>query len=384
MAHKLNPAAAIIILLLLLPAPQPALGQPAPTPAAAHSDHTSWQWRQPPFIIVWGFDGYPYVKPFSALLAWGGPNDSILYSQTMDQDVSPYPAGLNRSYDQGLSWEHLPFDFDGNVMASLVVHPITPTIILAGGEGLYYPGGLYRSSDGGETWQNLLPATEIGDIEVDPTNANRIYATTSVGIYRSYDYGETWSWISSQWLEDIEVHPTQPNVLFGARFYTTNSYEGVYRSDDWGETWTQVAFLGGKKRILIDPTQPDRIFAYRGGLDSYGSIYRSKDSGQTWEDVSAGLPYVVTDPSVASAAIDPRDGALWVGLTYSGIYVSSNYGDTWAEANNGIPFFGGGVFGPSCDFIAISSDRDFAVNCSGRLYVKPSVKTLFLPLITRR
>ncbi len=64
-------------------------------------------------------------------------------------------------------------------------------------------GGIYKSTDAGLTWSRLdghLP-TVTWDVEVDPSNANRVYATSffdgkvapSSGINISTDAGATWT-----------------------------------------------------------------------------------------------------------------------------------------------------------------------------------------------
>jgi photosystem II stability/assembly factor-like uncharacterized protein len=60
------------------------------------------------------------------------------------------------------------------------------------------PGGgrLFRSDDGGGTWQDCspgLPDLPINAVEVDLTNASRVWVAADMGVYESLDAGETWS-----------------------------------------------------------------------------------------------------------------------------------------------------------------------------------------------
>ncbi len=340
-----------------------------------------WTWRQPPFIIVYDEFGYPNVFPHSEIVTHSGEINDILYSETMDdQNLSPYPKGIYRSYDLGLNWDHIAFTFYGNDIQALKIHPTDPNIILAGTYNSYGLGGIYRSANAGNTWDNVLAGRLIYDIEVDSLNPSIIYTSTCCwgGIYKSNDYGLTWYQISDQFLQDLQSHPTIPDLLFGARYISTNPEEGIYRSDDSGVTWNQIANLGGQPKIMIDPNLPDRIYAY--GRD-YGGIWRTVDGGQTWDDLSASLPIIIAPPTVLSAVIDPTDDSIWIGLKYDGMLVSHDHGDTWSEVNSGIPFYGGGIWGPQCTSITILSNDTMVINCEGRIYIRMRSQTSFLPLI---
>jgi photosystem II stability/assembly factor-like uncharacterized protein len=372
----------IFLSLLLFIISDLAIGEPVAARPITQRASWYWAWRQPPYIIVYDWLGYPWVFPHSEIVTQGGENNDILYSETMDdENLSPYPKGLYRSNDKGVNWEHLAFSFDNNDIQTLKFHPTNPNIILAGTYNSSAPGGMYRSSDSGDTWENVLAGRIIYDIEVDPLNPNIIYTSTCCwgGIYKSEDYGLTWNQISDQFIQDLQSHPVSPNVLFGARYISTNPEEGIYRSDDGGETWTQIANLGGQPKIIIDTDSPSQMFAF--GRD-YGGVWRTDDNGETWTDLSSRLPHIIADPTVYSAAIDPNDDSIWIGLKYDGMLVSYDHGDTWTETNNGIPFYGGGIFGPQCTSITVLSDDTIAINCEGRIYVRISAKTSFLPLIT--
>lgn len=374
----------LFILALITSAPDAATGKLPDRTTSIDVAVWYWEWRQPPYVILIGYLNYPYVVPASELVVWGGENSSILYTETTDiVDDSPYAKGLYRSYDAGLTWENINDGFSDNIIETLVVNPDYPAILLAGTDNRESPGGMYRSIDGGDSWENVIEGRIIYDIEVSPAASNIIYASTCCwgGIFRSDDYGQTWKQISDAALEDLEVHPTQPEVIFGARQLSTTSEEGIYRSDNAGKTWTQIANIGGQHWIIIDDENPDRMYAFG---RSYGGIWRTENGGQDWVDLSSGLPYVVTEPTVMSAALDFQEDLLWIGLKYGGILVSGDHGNSWAEVNTGLPFVGAGIFGPQCTSIAISPHHNrLAISCSGRLFVNNIHQLMFLPLIVR-
>jgi photosystem II stability/assembly factor-like uncharacterized protein len=76
----------------------------------------------------------------------------------------------------------------------VVVDPITPSRLFAAG-----PAGVFRAddaSDEGQTWIKAdqgLPAGEVVDLALHPTDLDRIYAGTPDGrVFRSDDGGDRW------------------------------------------------------------------------------------------------------------------------------------------------------------------------------------------------
>ncbi len=110
--------------------------------------------------------------------------------------------------------------------------------------------GVYRTDDGGATWATL-PSSALDDcwytsfnsvIEVDPANANVVYAG-SMNLYRSTDGGQTWVSISAgadkNWPQSI--HVDQHAIVFDPAdrtiIYSGND-GGVMKSSDMSlRTW---------------------------------------------------------------------------------------------------------------------------------------------------
>lgn len=329
-----------------------------------------WAWRQPPYIIT-----YPYVVPWVEVVAWGGPNKQTLYAGNKDDEYSPgIPQGIYRSNDFGLTWEFLGKVDENEDIATLVVNPSNPNIIFAGFDRDYYQGGIYRTEDGGNSWVSVLPYLYVFDIEIDPNNPDVVYATglssaappeIPAGIYKSVDSGITWQYFSDSVFNDIEVHPTSPNILFGAHRLSSFPTDGIFRSEDGGVTWTQITSIRQTK-IIINESNPNQMFMF--GWE-YNGIWRTDDGGMNWVDVSSNLPYVISGQSIYTAIIDPLfPNTIWIGLKYDGMYVSHDNGDSWTHESNGMAFIGSGIYGPQCISADLFEDR-FSIACSGRLYV---------------
>ncbi len=209
--------------------------------------------------------------------------------------------------------------------------PSQPNVFYAGFDN----GGVWRSTDYGSTWQPLFDQQStgsIGSIAVAPSDPNVIYAGTGAGIirpdlaigdgvYKSTDAGKTWTFLGlrdSQMIANIEVDPTDPNRLFVAVLghpYGPNAERGVFRSTDGGAHFEKVLYKDeytSANDVRIDPSHPNTIYAalwqqqqgfYENGAFSGdgGGIFKSTDGGTTWNKLTSGLPAV----SQANLAIAP-------------------------------------------------------------------------------
>jgi photosystem II stability/assembly factor-like uncharacterized protein len=187
-------------------------------------------------------------------------------------------------------------------------------------------GGVWRSTDFGSTWTPLFdeqPTGSIGAIAVAPSDPNVIYVGTGAGIirpdlatgdgvYKSTDGGKTWTHLGlrdSQMIANIEVDPSNPNRLFVAVLghpYGPNAERGIFRSLDGGATFEKVLFKDeytSANDVRIDPSDPNTVYAalwqqqqgfYENGSfgGSNGGIFKSSDGGSTWKQLINGLPTV--------------------------------------------------------------------------------------------
>jgi photosystem II stability/assembly factor-like uncharacterized protein len=200
-------------------------------------------------------------------------------------------------------------------------------------------GGVWRSTDYGSTWVPLFdnqPTGSIGAIAVAPTDPNIIYVGSGAGIirpdlsvgdgmYKSTDAGKTWTHLGlrdSQMIADIEVDPTNANRLFVAVLghpYGPNAERGIFRSTDGGATFQKVLYkdeyISGND-VRIDPKDPNTIYASLwqqqqgffengafGGTD--GGIFKSTDGGTTWKQLTGGLPPII-EANLAISLSNPK------------------------------------------------------------------------------
>jgi hypothetical protein len=219
-------------------------------------------------------------------------------------------------------------------------------------------GGLFKSTDNGLTWSHLdghLP-TVAWDVAVDPSDSNRVYATSfydgqvasSAGINVSNDGGTTWTHPPSATPPDgfcanparrtepsafgISIDPDTPQKVYVG----TNC--GLAVSTDSGATWT-----------YFDPTPGDPadniwdVVVHDGGIiDLCGDDghQRSTDGGTTWTtSIGAGLP-----SGRCSLAVSPDEPYVLFAVVGTTIRESDDGGATWPtiltnpRAQGRIPF----------------------------------------------
>lgn len=158
------------------------------------------------------------------------------------------------------------------------------------------------------------PQGPLAWIDVHPTGT-RILAvlTTDRTLHLSDDAGKTFT----QLLDNVSTAaaaPSNPQRLFASRrAFASFSDSSVFRSDDGGRTWTETTFsfqLGGVQQLVVDPSDPDTVFAV---LASNGAL-RSTDAGRTWQP---WMPPGLGNIAVRFIRFDGQ-GGMWVataGLT---------------------------------------------------------------------
>src|SRR5438105_851500 len=86
----------------------------------------------------------------------------------------------------------------GNFVTHITISPFDPNVVYVttGGFGT---GNVLKTTDGGATWSDVtggdmtgLPNVPANDLEIDPQDANTLYAATEVGVFTSHDGGSTW------------------------------------------------------------------------------------------------------------------------------------------------------------------------------------------------
>jgi sortilin (neurotensin receptor 3) len=208
---------------------------------------------------------------------------------------------------------HQPFGEYHNVgrLTTMAIHPTNPQIIYVGSPGeLGHEGcGIWKTTDGGTTWTPVgdsLPTLAVAAIAIDPTHPDRVYvATSDHGIFRSDDAGQSWANISGpQKIRTnttdgdrtaLLINPLSPNVIY----LTTD--KGVLRSTDSGHTWPPSLNVGMATNLVMDPLNPDVLYA---GILGQG-VYKTVDGGAHLNNLSWQLLSQFPSPFSIAAVRGP-------------------------------------------------------------------------------
>jgi hypothetical protein len=139
------------------------------------------------------------------------------------------------------------------------------------------------------SWETTGLVWEVTDfvrpyrLVTHPTNGDKLWLACSEGIYYSANGGSTWSLVQQGNMQDIEFHPTNPNIVYACS-------DRFYKSTDGGVTFTNItaglpaAGDINRYKMAVSPDEPDWIYLIGGDQDdsSFEGLYFSNDEGETW------------------------------------------------------------------------------------------------------
>ena len=246
-------------------------------------------------------------------------------------DINPDTSSLDATNPNGAS---------GGRVNGIAVDRSNPTRVFAASEW----GGIFLSTDSGQRWSHLpghVPSA-TWDVAVDPTNSNRVYATSFYdgrtparsGINVSTDGGNTWTHPATATPPAnfcvAESRRTEP-VAFGISIDPANANRvaigtncGVALSTNAGGSWT-----------FLDPTPATRagdvwdVVIHDGGIiDLCGDDghQRTTDSGVTWTTATGTQPL---QTGRCSLAVSPDEPYVLFAVVGTSIFESDDAGQSW-------------------------------------------------------
>jgi photosystem II stability/assembly factor-like uncharacterized protein len=192
---------------------------------------------------------------------------------------------------------------------------------------------------------------KIVSMAVDPTHPDTVYAGTwGAGVFKTITGGEQWyainTGLNNSFIWSLAVNPLQSNIV-----YAGTNRDKLYKSINGGASWfsSSNGIQDGAivYDILIDPTNPDRVYIATRGISVKlddgttrwnGIVYRSLDGGASWKTVLSDIPSLYQQDWAYGLAINPTSPKnIYAAMHQSGIYHSDDYGISWYSANDGIP-----------------------------------------------
>lgn len=250
-------------------------------------------------------------------LAVDPTNPSTVYAGTSS-------GGVFKSTNGGGSWSFSSMGIQTSgdyIITGLAVDPATPTRVYATATS-GADGGIFRSTDGGATWTFAHVGYSTA-IAIDPATPTTLYAAGASDVRKSIDAGVTWTPVQIGNTTSVAINPTTPSIVY------VGSYGYILKTTNGGTTWSNVAGSGLPASdtpifVAIDPATPTTIWAGT----SHG-VFKSIDSGATWAGLLSGLDTqtIVVDPSDPDVVY-----AGGIGADDATVYKTIDGGATWTPS----------------------------------------------------
>ena len=303
---------------------------------ALSSDDGGKTWNKGPVTLLPHAAARLAVSPVNSKRAW----------------LAAYEAGVYRTDDGGLSWNHVD-SYPSDYAHSVLSHPSQDDGVLVGSE----PAALFQSSDGGDSWVECaafraVPESSqwgfhaptrdshVRDLVVSPGDADLLYAGIEVGgVVRSRDGGDSWQQLPGL---DDDIHCLNLGTDRQQWVYAATA-SAPYRSSDGGENWEKINDGLARRYTLHIAAAPDDanhvlVTVSENARRKAPQFYRSTDGGQTWRLVEGlGSGEEAADMVVAFEWDPQSPERVYAGTDGGGLYVSCDRGETWGRLPVSLP-----------------------------------------------
>lgn len=304
----------------------------APGVQTVHADHHALEFQG---STLWlGCDGGIY-KTTDGATSWTDKSNGLIISQMYRLDVSQLDAkiitGLQDNGTKLLQTNGTWTDRIGGDGMDCHITPNNANVMYAS----YQNGNFFRTTNGSSFSAMTMPDQGSGawitPLAIDPSNNQNVYVGYN-RIHKSTNQGGAWTTISgnisSNDLTWLFVAPSNGNTLYAG---TSNTF---LRSTDGGVTWTTMSSPGsGLQEIVVHPTNPNTIWAVRSNYTVGEKVYKSVNGGSNWTNVSGNLPNLPVN--CITYQTGTADG-LYIGMDV-GVYYRDNTMANWELYNTGLP-----------------------------------------------
>ncbi len=216
------------------------------------------------------------------------------------------------------------------------------------------PAHILKSTDTGNSWSRIATIPDhVYCLEIDPLNADIIYAGCSCRVYKSTNGGTAWNSyaVSDYNIYDLAIHPSEPQTIraAGAVKVGVYFYTAFLNSTNAGINWITNQLIVDKKScaycITIDPSNSQVLYIGGSVMDSLKNpyIFKSTNGGANFADISTGLAPCSTANAIA---MHPTNSSIIYFSTDNAMYRSTDFGNSW---NNISSFFNVRSFATTLD-----------------------------------
>ena len=287
------------------------------------------------------------------------PDGTTLYITYCVDDIGP--NGISNGYVYKVAnpkvasptWTALTIDSPHGQggWSGITIDPNNPSTLFVSTMDHWWPEGdnIYRSTDGGATWSSLHPQANrndsssgwsssvgihwLGDVQIDPFNANHVMFTTGFGVLNTTNAmatTPTWSFFCDGFEQSAVLELASPNSGTVNLFSAIGDRDG-FRHVDFDVSPVRL----GQSQGLAEGTSEDIDVAWNDanyvvrltGVSPY--VQYSNDNGVTWAWMSATG---VTGGSWGNVAIS-ADGTkvVWEQGGTARVIYATRSGSTWSS-----------------------------------------------------
>ncbi len=253
-------------------------------------------------------------------------------------------------------WDVSGPHFGGWEIYHLKGSPVDPDRLYASQSSGWFGQIIQRSDDGGKTWHQ--PGTPPGEPTTTPDGmpkgeSNRFVYDTSPETGKPLTTHQWYDGTQHPW-EFKRVWHLEPSLSDPDVVYAGVEDAALFRSTDGGKTWQELAGLRdaqgakwapgaggmGLHTIVLDPSNPNRIFI----AISAAGAFRTDDAGKTWKPINRGLHSLyIPDPNAEVghcvhriAMHRSRPNVLFMQKHWD-VLRTDDAGESWREVSGNLP-----------------------------------------------